>query len=186
MRLPALPPLSDLSTSRLIFCALLAIGILWWSARFLSNTFGPEVLRWQYAEAVDDYEAKRYNRSAWRYNAIVPLSDSIERKIVYLREQGAAYGQAAAYGKQLEVYMRARQLARRYGLDSLRQEASESIGNVIAACNRDEKFCEGIDQQWISNDRSMSSLPAMDPLLLFFVVVAGGGILWLLFVEEGE
>lgn len=72
------------------------------------------------------------------------MSDSVRAKIKVLRKKAHAYGDDGQYGKQLRAHMRARELAVKASLDSLRRVASASIGNIYAACRQNPRFCKGI------------------------------------------
>lgn len=139
-----MPVFSTLSTKRAIFVALVLSSMSWWCVRLMTGEQAKverDALR---ASAARAYTESNYEYSARLYDRIVPMTDSAALKVVHLREQATAYGQAGKYGKQMSLMLKAQKLAKKNGLDSLRREASISIGNIYAACQRDQKFCKGI------------------------------------------
>lgn len=172
---PALPDWSALSIKRAIFLALLVIAIGWWSMRLATreNVYQyREALRQKAADAYFDGHAAR---AARLYDEILQYSDTIKVQIVHLREQAASYGKSGQYGKQLRNHLRARRLAMRHGLDSLRKISNRSIGNIYAACRKNVKFCKGIEGRSF-----LSRWRAERPLILLVVALFLFGVYMLL------
>lgn len=167
---------STLSLSRAIAFASLLIAMSWLCVRFVSSEKVRQLRDVATARAVAAYNLKRYDHCAEKYEDIIAYSNEPASRIVALREQATCYGLEGKYGKQLKNHLEARRLASRHALDSLQAEAEQSIGNIYAACQRNEKFCTGVtvptENTWIS------SWAVPSPVLLFLISLAAIGLIY--------
>lgn len=136
-----------------------------------------------YSNVVESYERARYGVALRLMDRVIGLTDSTRRKVIYLRERAAILGQKGEYQRQLDMQIKARRLASRAGLDSIRRKTNESIANIVAFCDSSKKCALGSRNE---SSSWVASFVVPGPVLLVLILCGVFAVSYLLFNEPRE